>query len=247
MTAPAITVDGVAYTDAAAVLRGATVTLSLVSLTGIDTVLWELDSMSSSALTLPTLVTPTASTCTFTMPDRNNQAYGGRVTVNKGLGANREAYTTFIVGVVNTRGRIPFVPGEEYHRGSRGWSDALNEATDPLYQSRFTSTNNTDTTIHTIPMATDEQTVFDCYWHARDTVTNADTFAKRMQVYARRNSTGIVTVVSSSTPLPNEAIDASWTGTAVSDGASNLLIKAKGDSANPVLWYVSTDVVFTTR
>lgn len=248
MTASAaITVNGVAVSGPVAVLRNTTVTLALVSLDGADSVEYLFEQASESGLALPTL-TPVGSpavSATFPMPDRNNQAYTLRTTVNKGLTTEAISYT--LIGVVDSRGRLPFVPDEELHRGLRGWADALNALSQPLYSSRFTSTNNTDTTILTIPMATDEQTVFDCFWHARDQTTNTDTFAKRMQVYARRNSSGIVVVVSSSTPLPNEAIDATWTGTAVSDGGTNLLIKAKGDSANSVRWHVSADPIFTTR
>lgn len=251
MTTPsaAITVNGTAVptTGAVAVLRNTTVTLALVSTSGVSTLEVLVQQSSESGLALPTITyvgTP-ATGATFPISDRHNQSFTLKITVNKGK--EDEASSYVLIGVIGETGKVPFVAGEYQHRGTLGWADALNDVAAPLYSLRFTSTNDTDTTRLTIPMSNDEQTVFEVTAHARDLATNTDRFAKHWRVYAYRNDTGVVVVGSESTPFPNVAIDASWTCTAVSDGATNLLIKFKGDATNSVLAYVSATPIYTTR
>jgi hypothetical protein len=251
MTTPsaAITVNGTAVptTGAVAVLRNTTVTLALVSTSGVSTLEVLAQQSSESGLALPTITyvgTP-ATGATFPMPDRHNQGYSFKVTVNKGKEDETVSYA--LIGVVGETGRIPFVAGEYQHRGTLGWASELNAVAAYAYSLRFTSTNDTDTTRLTIPMSTDDQTVFEVCAHARDLTTNTDRFAKHWRVYAYRNDTGVVVVGSESTPFPNVAIDAAWTCTAIGGAASDLYIKFKGDPTNSVLAYVSANPIYTTR
>lgn len=237
MASAAITVNGNAVTDAVAVLRGTTVTLALVSLDGVAAASYSIIGVSESGLSVPT-VTPTgspATSATFTIGDRANQALLIQTTVTAADGSLVRSYT--VVGVVDELGRIPLVPDEETARGTRGWADAVNSWFRPLYSARITTTNNTDTDVLTIPIAVNEVMELEVRWRGRDQ-SNSDLLVKTVNVAAKRNGSGSAALIGSAFAIRDASDDGTWTATVVASG-NNLIVRAKGDATNSVLWDVS--------
>jgi len=123
MTSAAFSVNGTEYAERVAVSGGDTVTLALLSTTGVDKVDWSIESNSSPNLTNPTITpsgSPPGASASFTMPAGTNQGYQIKCVVNNGVDSNRSPVDDYtkrgIVGVIGGRGIIPFVLGEELSR-----------------------------------------------------------------------------------------------------------------------------------
>jgi hypothetical protein len=134
MASAAFTVNGSATPPEKAVSASSTVTLALVSTTGVRTVAWSFVGNSSSSLVNPTITpagTPSGATATFPMPSGSGQGYRIQCVINNGVddaGVAQSSYTkTAIVGVVDGTGTIPFCVGETYERDATyGYIQTLN-------------------------------------------------------------------------------------------------------------------------
>lgn len=133
MASAAFTVNGSTPTTAVAVSASTTVTLALLSTSGVNSVAWSIVGNHSSAAVNPT-ITPAGSvgaTASFTMPAGAGQAYLIQCVVNGGVDLNGDADAaltkTHIVGVNNGASRVPFTVGEELERSAtHGWTEVMN-------------------------------------------------------------------------------------------------------------------------
>lgn len=128
------TVNGLSVPPERAVAASSLVTLVLLSGSGADTIAWTIIGNHSHLAVNPAITpagTPLGKTATFTMPAGASQAYLIQCQINGGKdseGVEQAAYTkTAIVGVVNSRGVVPFAFGENYERSlTHGTTEALN-------------------------------------------------------------------------------------------------------------------------
>lgn len=129
----AFLVNGNPNPDAHDVAYGATVTLTLLSTSGANSIVWEVLSRSHSDVVKPTLVlsgTPYGSTGTFTWiadpSDTKGRSILVRVTVTDSAGTQvREGA---IIGTLASNGFMPFPAGEEQERNNElGWAEDLND------------------------------------------------------------------------------------------------------------------------
>jgi hypothetical protein len=139
MTLSAVfTINGTQIPGEVAVAYGATVTLALVSTTGVNSVQWSIPGASRTLLT-PTIATsgtPAGATATFTMAADDASGRGAaflvKCLVTDANGTDATAYG--IVGVLDDSGVLPFVVGEQLARDAVfGWTTALNARFLSLY------------------------------------------------------------------------------------------------------------------
>lgn len=138
MASAEFTVNGLTVDGAAAVSASSTVTLALVSSTGVRTVSWSIIGNHSSAATNPTITpagSPSGATATFPMPSGAAQGYLVQCVINGGVDETGQQVTNYtmraIVGVLNTATNpiVPFVVGEQYERSAtHGIVEDLNAA-----------------------------------------------------------------------------------------------------------------------
>jgi hypothetical protein len=129
----AFTVNGIANPDTHAVDYGATVTCALQSITGVNSIVWEILAVSHPGVSAPAITrsgTPNGQTATFNMVSDGGDGQGRsvlvRCTVTDSTG--RRARESAIVGVPNLIGQVPICPGEETERSStHGWALMINE------------------------------------------------------------------------------------------------------------------------
>jgi len=141
MTAsPLFTINSTQAPAAVATTYGATVSLALVSTTGVNTIQWSLPGASRS-LTTPTIAvsgTPAGATASFAMVADDGSERGAAFVVKCQItDANGISYTAYgIVGVVDGTGTVPFVLGEELARDAVfGWCPTLNQKLLSFYSS----------------------------------------------------------------------------------------------------------------
>src|SRR3954471_3386516 len=113
------TLNGASAPPELAVAAGSTVTLALVSITGVRTIVWSIVGNSSHTLVNPTITpagSPSGATATFVMPAGTGQGYLLQCVVNGGNddeGTHQSQLTKrAIVGVVDGSGTVPFCAGE---------------------------------------------------------------------------------------------------------------------------------------
>jgi hypothetical protein len=131
------TVNGNAVPPEAAVSASSTVTLALLSTSGVDTVSWSIIGNHGEAAVNPTITpagTPLGATATFPMPAGAGQAYLLQCQINGGVdseGVEQSSYTkTALVGVLDASGYVPFAFGETFERSAtHGTVEALNNRT----------------------------------------------------------------------------------------------------------------------
>lgn len=123
----AFTVNAVANPAAHAVAYGATVACTLTSLTGVNSVTWEILAVSHSSMTAPTIVTSGAlgSTATYTQVadpgDGGGRSLLIRCTARDSVG--NIVRQSAVIGSAATLPIVPFVPGETTERSStQGWA-----------------------------------------------------------------------------------------------------------------------------
>lgn len=132
MTSAAFTVNGSAVTGAVSVAYGSTVSLALVSVTGVKSIAWLAISRSTTAVALPTITSagsPSGVTATFTMPADTGNGQGAAFIVRCSvIGNDGLTYTaSAVIGVENRNDVVPVVAGETSERDSElGWIGALN-------------------------------------------------------------------------------------------------------------------------
>jgi hypothetical protein len=130
----AFTVNGLANPATHTTTYGATVTCVLQSITGVNSIVWEILAVSHPGVSSPTIVrsgTPNGQTATFTMVSDGGDSQGRsvliRCTVTDSTGTI--ARQSAIVGVANSEGLVPICPGEETERSStHGWAPVINQA-----------------------------------------------------------------------------------------------------------------------
>jgi hypothetical protein len=134
MASANFTINATAVPPALAVSASTTVTLALVSTTGVRLVEWSIVGNHSSAQVNPTITpagSPLGATATFAMPSGAGQAYLIQCVVNGGNDENGRAVSTLtkraLVGVNTTAGDLPFAVGETDERSlTHGYTEALN-------------------------------------------------------------------------------------------------------------------------
>ena len=112
---------------------GATVTLALVSTSGVDSVTFSIVSASRSSETLPTLNesgSPTGQIASFVMPADHLDGLGISFLIKCVVTSQYERVESEgVVGVNNARGLLPIAAGEQLVRdASYGWTDEFNTA-----------------------------------------------------------------------------------------------------------------------
>jgi hypothetical protein len=134
MSSADFTLNGASAPPELAVAGGATVTLALVSITGVRTIVWSIVGNDSHTRVNPTITpagSPLGATATFTMPAGTGQGYRVQCQVNGGVddeGTYQPQLTkTAIVGVINAAGFVPFCSGETTERNATyGYTEQLN-------------------------------------------------------------------------------------------------------------------------
>lgn len=131
MASAAFTVNGSAVPPEVAVSALSTVTLALVSVTGVRTIEWSIVGNHAAAAVNPTITPSTGNPATFTMPSGGAQAYLVQCKINGGVDETGQAVTDYIkralVGVLNSDLRVPFAVGETTERSAtHGTTEALN-------------------------------------------------------------------------------------------------------------------------
>lgn len=131
----AFTVNGSTPTGAVAVTASTTVTLALLSTSGVNSVAWSIVGNHSSGAVNPTITpagSPVGATASFPMPAGAGQAYLVRCVVNGGVDANGDADGALtkqhIVGVNDAFARVPLATGENLERSAtHGWTEHIND------------------------------------------------------------------------------------------------------------------------
>ena len=176
----------------ATVGAGDTVSLALLSTSGVGNVEWSILGGSDSTKTVPMIVpagSPPGATASFVMTPSVDGSIGiswvVQCKINSGVdtnGARVAGYTaTAIVGVLNPLGIIPFAAFEAFERNQTvGIADDLNRAlkqaaagqTSATYSASFTTTSAATRTVQDIPL--DDNTKYRIYVFisARDTGNN---------------------------------------------------------------------------
>lgn len=134
MASANFTVNGSSVPPELAVSASSTVTLALLSTTGVNTVTWSIIGNHAESAVNPTITpagTPSGATATFPMPSGAGQAYIVQCQINGGVDAEgviQSSYTkTALVGVVSAGGAVPFAFGESFERSAtHGYTEALN-------------------------------------------------------------------------------------------------------------------------
>jgi hypothetical protein len=127
-------VNGSTAVQVHATSYGATVTLALQDLVGVNQISWAIDGTSHSSMANPTITlggSPAGSTATFAMPadpgDGQGRTATVRCTVTDSSGATDTKYR--VVSVANARGYYPVAVSEQnYRSATHGWTEALNAA-----------------------------------------------------------------------------------------------------------------------
>jgi hypothetical protein len=127
----AFTINSTAVPAAVSVAYGATVTLVLTSITGVESVAFTIEGTSKSGVSAPTLTpsgSPSGSTATFTMPSDPGDGLGRSYLVKCTVSNSYETQTAYgIVGAVNDAGLVPLAAGETTARSAtHGWLDTVN-------------------------------------------------------------------------------------------------------------------------
>ncbi len=140
MASPNFTINGSACPPEKAVAYGATVTLALLSTSGVNTIAWSIVGTDSADTAIPAITpggSPLGATATLTMVSDPGTGLGASLLVRCLVNGGRDAAgqideslsKTALVGVPNTAGIIPFSVGEEFERDStHGWTPSLNQA-----------------------------------------------------------------------------------------------------------------------
>lgn len=139
MASANFTINGSSLPGAVTVLYGATVSLALVSASGVRSIAWSIVGVSKSGQASPAITpagSPSGATATFTMPADPGGGLGRsflvQCVVNGGVddeGTVQSAYTVRgIVGAENDAGVLPLVAGEYLERDAvQGWTDIVNQ------------------------------------------------------------------------------------------------------------------------
>lgn len=134
------TINGTPLPAAVAVSYGATVTLALVSTSGVRSVEWSIVGVSEAGTVAPVITpagSPSGATATLTMPSDPGGGLGRsflvQCVINGGRddeGTHQPGYTMRgIFGAANSAGLVPLAVGEVYERDAvQGWTDVVNRA-----------------------------------------------------------------------------------------------------------------------
>jgi hypothetical protein len=139
MPSASFAINGTTVPAAVAVAYGATVTLTLLSTTGVASITWRIAGSSAATLTNPTITpagAPSGATASFTHVADPGGGVGASLLVECSvLGTDGETYVAYgIAGTANAVGVIPLSAGEKYARhATHGYLDVLNRlALSPL-------------------------------------------------------------------------------------------------------------------
>ncbi len=140
MISAAFTVNSATNPAAHSVSYGSTVNLSLLSYTGVTSIVWRILSCSDVDEPIPTITTsgtPPGVNASFVMPADPGDDYGRTFLISCTVSTNVIGYNGGIqsvteygvVGVPNVRDIIPIAPGEEnYRHGTHGYAPEINMA-----------------------------------------------------------------------------------------------------------------------
>ncbi len=134
MVSADFTVNALSVPPEVAVAASSTVTLALLSVSGVNTVTWSIIGNHAEAAVNPTITpagTPLGQTATFPMPSGDNQSYIVQCQINGGTdaeGVQQATYTkTALVGVNDANDELPFAFGESMERSAtHGYTERLN-------------------------------------------------------------------------------------------------------------------------
>jgi hypothetical protein len=215
------------------------------SLTGVQTVLWEIVGNDNSARVNPTITaagSPNGATASFTMPadpgDGLGQCYLVRCTVSDGGTPVSSVSSSAVVGVNNPLGVLPLAYGEETERSStHGWVHPYNKlmAGNPRSYASVTTTDATTTTVLTIPI--DANTTVSCgaRWFGR--IVAGNTQAMRESTFViRRVGAGPVQWGSTNDVFSTTKDDAGWGALDFAISSNNLIIRVTGMAATSINW-----------
>lgn len=190
MTSAAFTVNGGA--TPAVVTGGSTVSLALLSTSGVGSIEWSILGGSDSTQTKPVITpagSPPGATASFTMSSPTGTlgvSWVVQCRINSGIDANKapvNEYTqTALVGVLNAKSIIPFAAFESFERNpTTGIADDLNLAiattggagtVAPTFSDSFTSTSATAAVVRNIGLTDNAITRIVFVMFVRDTSTH---------------------------------------------------------------------------
>ena len=140
MPSPNFTINGSATPPEKAVAYNATVTLALLSTSGVNTIAWSIVGTDSTGTPSPAITpggSPLGATATFTMVADPATGLGASLRVqckvNGGLDSAGQVdpslTKTALVGVHNVAGIVPLAVGEQFERDAvQGWTGPINTA-----------------------------------------------------------------------------------------------------------------------
>lgn len=140
MPSPDFTINGSSTPPEIAVSYGATVTLALLSISGVNTIAWSIVGTSADTVADPAITpagSPLGATATFAAASDPGGGVGISYRVQCQINGGRDAAgqvdasltKTAVVGVQNAAGIVPFASGETAERSStHGYTMALNTA-----------------------------------------------------------------------------------------------------------------------
>lgn len=140
MISAAFKVNGASNPAAHSVSYGSTVSLELLSFSGVNNISWQIVACSDPSYAIPAVTisgTPPGRLASFVFPSDPGDDYGRtflvKCTVSSNVAGTSGTLTTSeqyaVIGVPNIRALIPIVPGEQNYRdATHGWSPEINIA-----------------------------------------------------------------------------------------------------------------------
>jgi hypothetical protein len=241
----AFTINGSSPTGGIAVAASSVVTLAVTSLTGVQTVVWEIVGNDNSARTNPTITaagSPNGATASFTMPadigDGLGQCYIVKCTVSDGGTPISSVSSTGVVGVNNPLGVLPLAYGEETERSAtHGWVHPYNKlmAGNPRSYASVSTTDATVTTVLTIPVDSNTTVSFGARWFGR--LNGGTTQAMRESTFVmRRIGAGPVQWGSTNDVFSTAKDDATWGALDFTVSGNDVIIRVTGKAATNIDW-----------
>lgn len=239
MSAADFTINGVANPNRHTTTHGATVTLALASVTGVQSIAWAVASKAPAALSSPTITpagTPSGATATFTFPADPGGDTGATLRISCTVTTATGTVVTYgIVGVPSSGGFLPVCPDEEFERSStQGWADEINgiAAVHPLRRKATVQTTNaTVTTLDSATLAAGTVSMVRATVLARSTADICNGY----DLYAVVDQTGgTAALVGSAFGTAREEA-AGWDATIDCDAAT-VRIRITGAAATTINW-----------
>lgn len=221
---------------------GATVTLTIDSITGASSIAWSIVGVNDPSTSVPTITasgTPTGATATFTAgSDPGNGkglSYLIRCRVTDGNG--QRYYSYGVVGVKNAGGFVPFAAGEDLNgrHPTMGWTVGANDMALGFPNTAWndTTTSTDVATAATVNIPASQVVQISSIWSAYDATSGDRLFRHSTAMF--QNSAGTSVQLGTTSDVINHEDDATWSASFTTTG-SDVKIQYSGDATNSTTW-----------